>query len=165
MSVIRFVKEVSALPGTLTPDTLYAIRVGVGFDLYMSDNTGAVAHKVNGAVLGAAQTFTAAQGVAPAALTDGATINTDAALSNLFTVTLGGNRTLANPTNLVAGRTYIWAVTQDATGGRTLAYGSAFKWAGGAAPTLTTAADAVDLIVGLCVDGTNLLCSFTGDFA
>jgi len=37
-------------------------------------------------------------------LTDGATITPNFALNNSFTVTLAGNRTLANPTNLVAGQ-------------------------------------------------------------
>ena len=37
-------------------------------------------------------------------LTDGATITPDFSTSNNFTVTLGGNRTLANPTNIVAGQ-------------------------------------------------------------
>ena len=89
------------------------------------------------------------------ALTDAASIATDAALANMFTVTLGSNRTLANPTNLVSGSTYVWQVAQDATGGRTLAYGSAFKWSGAAAPTLSTAATAVDVITAVCV-GANL---------
>ena len=40
-------KVVSALPGTLQPDAVYAVRVGVGFDLYIADSTGTVAHKVN----------------------------------------------------------------------------------------------------------------------
>jgi len=40
-------KEVSALPATLTPDTIYAVRRGTGFDLYISDSTGLIAHKVN----------------------------------------------------------------------------------------------------------------------
>ena len=37
-------------------------------------------------------------------LTDAATIATDASLGNLFRVTLGGNRTLGNPTNPVDGQ-------------------------------------------------------------
>src|SRR4051812_15147750 len=36
-------------------------------------------------------------------LTDAATINTDCAVNNVFKVTLAGNRTLANPTNMQAG--------------------------------------------------------------
>jgi hypothetical protein len=79
-------------------------------------------------------------------LADGATITPDFATGNVFTVTLGGNRTLANPTNIAAGATYIIIVTQDGTGSRTLAYGSYFKWQGGVAPTLTTTAGATDVI-------------------
>ena len=61
-------------------------------------------------------------------------------------MTLAGNRTLANPTNIVAGQSGSIFVTQDATGSRTLAYGSYFKFAGGstAAPVLSTAAGSVD---------------------
>jgi hypothetical protein len=96
-----------------------------------------------------------AQGSPAHALTDAATINTDTSTSNTFTVTLGGNRTLANPTNLRSGFTYMWIVKQDATGSRTLTYGTAFTWPGGVAPTLTTAANAVDLITAV-YDGTKL---------
>ena len=96
--------------------------------------------------LNVANTFNKGQAVAPFALTDGATIAVDASQSNIFTVTLGGNRTLANPTNLVAGQTLIFYFTQDATGSRTLAYGTDFKFPGGVAPTLTTAANATDAL-------------------
>lgn len=47
MSVAKFRKEVSQLPATLEPDTIYAIRTGAGFDLYISDSTGAIAYKTN----------------------------------------------------------------------------------------------------------------------
>lgn len=45
--MFRASKVVGALPGTLTPDTLYCVRVGEGFDLYVSDSTGTVAHPLN----------------------------------------------------------------------------------------------------------------------
>lgn len=108
--------------------------------------------------LSAAQNFTAAQGVTPVALTDAVNIATNAALGNIFTVTLGGNRTLDNPTNVVAGRTYAWVLTQDATGSRTLAYGTAFDFPGGTAPVLTTTASAIDLITGIAISTTRILC-------
>lgn len=111
-----------------------------------------------------AQVFTKSQGVTPVTLTDGASIATDASLSNIFTVTLAGNRTLANPTNLIAGKTYIWIVTQDGTGARTLAYGSYFKFPGGSAPTLTTAADSIDMVVGIATSTTALICNSVLDF-
>jgi hypothetical protein len=93
------------------------------------------------------QTFTAAQRGSITTLTDGATITPDFALNNHYQVTLGGNRTLANPTNVVAGQSGVIRVVQDGTGSRTLAYGSNFKFSNGAAPVLTTTANAVDLLV------------------
>jgi hypothetical protein len=94
-----------------------------------------------------AQSFSAAQRGAITALTDGATITADFALANNFSVTLGGNRTLANPTNLTAGQSGCIWITQDGTGSRTLAYGSQWDFTGGTAPTLTTTASAVDCLV------------------
>lgn len=93
-----------------------------------------------------AQSFTAAQRGTIVTLTDGATITPDFALGNLFTVTLSGNRTLANPTNLVAGQSGSIFIVQNGTGSNTLAYGSQWDFAGGTAPTLSTAAGAVDRI-------------------
>jgi hypothetical protein len=93
------------------------------------------------------QVFTAAQRGAITALTDGATITPDFAVANNFSVTLGGNRTLANPTNLTAGQSGCIWITQDGTGSRTLAYGSAWDFTGGTAPTLSTAASSVDCLV------------------
>lgn len=110
------------------------------------------------------QTFTAAQGSSAVALFDGTNIATDASAGNVFTVTLGGNRTLDNPTNLVAGFTYIWIITQDGTGGRTLSYGSVFAFPGGSAPTLSTGANAVDILSGV-YDGTQLNCQITKAFS
>jgi hypothetical protein len=92
------------------------------------------------------QTFSVAQRGAVSALTDGATITPDFAVANNFSVTLGGNRTLANPTNLTAGQSGVIVITQDGTGSRTLAYGSYWKFASGTAPTLTTTAAAVDVL-------------------
>ena len=101
-------------------------------------------------------------GTKQVALTDATSIATDASAGNVFTVTLGGNRTLANPTNLVQGAQYVWRVTQDGTGSRTLAYGNLFKWSFGTAPVLTTTAGAVDIITAV-YDGTSLLCGFMQD--
>jgi hypothetical protein len=99
------------------------------------------------AQLAVAQSFTAAQRGTITVLADGATITPDFAVANNFSVTLGGNRTLANPTNLTAGQSGCIWITQDGTGSRTLAYGSAWDFTGGTAPTLTTTAAAVDCLV------------------
>ena len=79
-------------------------------------------------------------------LTDAATISINFATSNNFSVTLGGNRTLGNPTNVVAGQSGFIAVTQDGTGSRTLAYSSNWSFAGGTAPTISTGAGSTDII-------------------
>jgi len=47
LAKFRIEKVVSSLPATLVPDTVYAVRVGTGFDLYVSDTTGSTAHKLN----------------------------------------------------------------------------------------------------------------------
>ena len=99
------------------------------------------------ASLSTAQTFTAAQRGTISALTDGATITADFAVANNFSVTLGGSRTLANPSNQTAGQSGCIWITQDGTGSRTLAYGSQWDFTGGTAPTLSTTAAAVDCLV------------------
>lgn len=93
------------------------------------------------------QTFTAGQRGEVTALTSASTITPNLADSNNFSVTLDTNATLANPTNIVAGQSGAIVITQDATGSRTLAYGSYWKFAGATAPTLTTTASAVDVLV------------------
>ena len=93
-----------------------------------------------------AQTYTAAQRGSITTLTDGATVTPDFAASNNYTLTLGGNRTIANPTNLTAGQSGSIFLVQDGTGSRTASWGSYWDFAGGTAPTLTTTAAAVDRI-------------------
>ena len=86
------------------------------------------------------------QGVAGAitALSDATSIATNLNLSNNFSVTLAGNRTLANPSGITAGQSGSIFITQDGSGSRTLAYGAYFKFVGGTAPVLSTAANSVD---------------------
>lgn len=83
------------------------------------------------------------------ALTDSSTISVNAALGKHFRVTLGGNRTLANPTNLVDGDKLLFEVIQDGTGSRTLSLGN--KYAFGAditSLTLSSTASKRDFIMG-----------------
>ena len=80
------------------------------------------------------------------ALSDGATITIDMANSCHHSVTLGGNRTFAAPSNQAVGQSGSIFITQDGSGSRTASFNSAFKFIGGAAPTLTTTASATDRI-------------------
>ena len=104
---------------------------------------------------------TSAANILSQTLTDGATINWDTSSGQIATVTLGGNRTMAAPTNLKVG-TYILHVIQDGSGNRTLSWNGVFKWPAGVAPTLTTTASRRDLFSFVC-DGTNLYGSFLPD--
>ena len=99
-----------------------------------------------GVSLSVANTWTAGQRGEITTLTDGATITPDLADSNNYVVTLGGNRTIANPTNIVAGQSGSIFIIQDGTGSRTVTWGSYWDFAGGTAPTLSTAASSVDRI-------------------
>lgn len=112
-----------------------------------------------------AQTFTSGQRGEITALTDGSTITPDLADSNNFSVTLGGNRTLANPSNIVAGQSGSFFITQDGTGSRTLAYGSYYDFAGGTAPTLSTTASAVDRIDYVVRTATSIHAVFTANYS
>lgn len=107
------------------------------------------------------QALTATKEIGPivsnvvADLTDGATITWDASVAFAFRVTLGGSRTISNPTSQVAGSLYTLNVIQDDTGSRLITWGSAFKYAGGTAPVLSTTAGASDVIL-FYSDGTYL---------
>jgi len=79
-------------------------------------------------------------------LTDATSISLDFDVAQNFTVTLGDNRTLENPSNIDPGQTGSIFVQQDGTGGRTLSFANYWHFAGGTAPTLSTAASAVDRI-------------------
>lgn len=110
-----------------------------------------------------AQSFTKAQRGTVVTLTDQATVAVDMALGNNFELTLGGNRTLGAPTNVVAGQSGVIRVVQDGTGSRTLAYNSAWKFPGGTAPTLTTTASAVDLLCYYVETSGRVAVRFIGD--
>jgi hypothetical protein len=83
-----------------------------------------------------------------AVLADASTIAVNAALGNHFRVTLGGARTLGNPSNPADGQKITVEVIQPASGGPwTLAYGSAYAFGTDIpSPTLTTTASKRDFL-------------------
>lgn len=106
--------------------------------------------------------------VAPATLTDGATITWAIAgvtIANA-TVTIAGNRTL-NITGPVTGGTYILRLVQGSGGSHTLALGTGCTWkvsgGGSGAITPSTAASAID-ILAFYYDGTNCYANFATNF-
>lgn len=99
-----------------------------------------------------------AAGEAEATLTDQATITWDWATQGNAKLTIGGNRTLAAPSNLTAGRYAAIRIVQDATGGRVLTFTSNYK--GVVDVPFSTSANAVDWLLFRAVDGTN--CELVG---
>ena len=94
-------------------------------------------------------------------LTDGATIDWDLDVNPIATVTLGGDRTITFR-NARAGGTYILKVIQDGTGTRLMSAWTNVLWAGGTAPTLTTAAAGIDVFSFVAFDSTNLVGAVAG---
>ena len=80
-------------------------------------------------------------------LTDQATVAWDASTQDVCKLTLGGNRTLAAPTNSTTGQFISILVIQDGTGSRTLTWNAVFEFASDTAPTLTTTASLGDVFV------------------
>lgn len=99
------------------------------------------------ALFSTANTWTAAQRSSFTTATDGVNITLDFSASNNFRVTLGGNRTLAVPTNIGEGQSGVINVFQDGTGSRTLSYAWPFMFASGVAPTLSTGKYTIDQLV------------------
>lgn len=97
-------------------------------------------------------------------LVDSANISWNLDTNQVVNVTLGGNRILDNPSNMKNGATYILRVIQDGAGSRSLSFGSAYKWAGGVAPTLSTGSGAVDIITFIS-DGVNMYGIASLDFS
>ena len=138
----------------------------VDADLFIVDNgaggtnrkatASRVATYTTAEAVGTANTWTAGQRGEITALSDGSTITIDMADSNNFSVTLGGNRTFANPSNDTAGQCGSIFITQDGTGSRTASWGTDWDFAGGTAPTLTTTAAAVDRIDYIILDSSNI---------
>ena len=81
-------------------------------------------------------------------LADATSVVPDLNTSNVFAVTLAGNRTLAAPTNTstnIGASGHIFII-QDDTGDRTLSYNSVYQFSQGGVPVLTTASAAVDIL-------------------
>lgn len=139
---------------------------GVATFLATPNETNLTALIAGVAYLDVNQSFTKGEAVTPTALTDAATIAVDASLSNNFTVTLGGNRTLGNPTNLKAGQTLNFWISQDSSPPRTLAYDTEYQAAGGTSGlALSTTSGAKDLLTCVSDTTTTLTCALVKGIA
>jgi hypothetical protein len=99
-------------------------------------------------------------------LTPGATVTPDWNDGNIQSVIIDQvGVTMANPTNIQIGATYILVVVQDGTGSRTITtWGSAYEFPANTAPTLTTTADRADVITLVAYNANTLMCTSVLDF-
>ena len=125
--------------------------------------TSAVTMTGNATFTGSVQVSTAVN-VNTVTLTDAASITSSFDAGNTFVVTLGGNRTLAAPTSAGIGQTGSIRVIQDATGGRTLSYNSAWQFVSASAPTMDTSAGAQSILVFSCRSATTIDAVMLHDF-
>lgn len=108
------------------------------------------------ACLGQSNAYTGQQNFTAASITSTSnSIAWNLATKQVATHTFTENTTLANPTNMVAGGTYIVVFTQHASSPKTLAYGNAYKWPGGTVPVISATNGAVDIYTFVS-DGTNM---------
>jgi hypothetical protein len=114
-------------------------QLGGDLDLNSNDITGTGDISITGTILP-----TKAY-IAETTLTDGATIDWNMATQSVAKVTLGGNRTLNEPTNGSTGQFCSLLIIQDGTGSRTLTWNAVFEFTTDTAPTLTTTAGLADL--------------------
>jgi hypothetical protein len=98
-------------------------------------------------------------------LADAPTIAWNMDSGAVATVTLGGDRTLGNPTNVDPGATYTLFIAQDGTPPRTLAFSSYYLFPHGQDPALSTGANDIDLLTCVARLTTALHCTLTRDYS
>jgi hypothetical protein len=148
-------------PGTfysLMRDLVEALDVSAG-DLPVATNAQVYAGAAD-ALLTAALITSASAFVT---LTDAATVALSWTAGLNRTLTLGGDRTMQNPSGGIPGTIRHVRIIQDGTGNRTLAWGNQYKFPGGTAPTITIAAGSVDLVEILCVTASRFEVKITQD--
>jgi len=118
----------------------------------------------SGTIIGEKQVYTP-----PVAVTGDSNVFTaDASLGNIFTLTVVASdpttTTIATPTNIKAGATYMWIITQNASGDGILGFSSDFKFPGGTPHGLTQSSGAVDVLTAVAVSASELLVVGQADF-
>jgi hypothetical protein len=91
------------------------------------------------------------------ALTDAATIVSDAGVGTVFSVTIAGNRTIAVPTTVQPGATYCWVISNDGTAGRTTTLAAGFHLPAGVTWTPDTGANKINVLTAITLPSGVLL--------
>lgn len=132
-----------------------------GDHTYSGNLTFSASATFNGAASFAKQT-SSAEAALPAVT---GTVTLDLSTANNFGGTLTGNITLANPTNPLPGQGGSIRLKQDATGSRTITFGTNWKFQGGVKPPLTTTPAATDILVYYVIDATNIVGTLLGSIS
>ena len=148
---------------TTQADAKYVALTGTQTVTGAKTFTSAVTMAGSATFTGSVQVSTAVN-VNTVTLTDAASITSSFDTGNTFVVTLGGNRTLAAPTSAGIGQTGSIRIIQDATGGRTLSYNTAWQFVSGSAPTMDTSAGAQSILVYSCRSATTIDAVMLHDF-
>lgn len=109
------------------------------------------------AVLSGAQTFSGGQRGLVNTLTYSTGVAIDLNSGNNFQLTLTGNTTLQNPSNLVSGQAGILTIIQGSSG-NTMAFGSNWRYPGGSGsvPSLTATSGAVDVLAYYVINSSTI---------
>ena len=89
-----------------------------------------------------------------------ATQNLDLGAGNIHDITMPAGNIIITVSNEIDGQIFTVRILQDGVGSRTVTWFTAIKWAGGAAPTLTTTPDKADTFI-FRVTGTDTYDGFT----
>lgn len=98
-------------------------------------------------------------------LVDGANVAIDLSASQTFDLTVTQDFTLDFPTNVVGGESGFITITQDATGSRLMTLASGYVTVGGTGITLSTTADAIDVLEYKAINATTIVISALLDVA
>lgn len=157
MAAVLHHKVVSTLPTPLVASSIYYVRVGSGFDVYVTNETGTVvSYPINNAKAGANSDITsirASQYVDKVYVnaTATGTVNLDLSSYTVFDLTLTGNTTLTFsnfPTLSAEGLTIVIRLTCGATP-YSITWFSGLTWltTGGAVPTAPLANKIAEFVV------------------
>jgi hypothetical protein len=123
-----------------TSETMAVMNTDGSVDLYHDNvkklETTAVGTTITGTLIATTDTDTSNTG----------SVTLDFGANQNFVLTFTGNVTLANPSTEQVGQSGVICCIQDGTGSRTLSLGTDYETAGGSGITLSTAANAVDII-------------------
>ena len=124
------------VPTAIQANSSEAVRVLTDGKVGIGTTSPSAKLEVNGTVLASTDTDTSNTG----------SVTLDFSANQNFVLTLTGNVTLANPSTEQVGQAGVMVFIQDGTGSRTLSLGSDYETAEGAGITLSTAANAVDIV-------------------